>query len=69
VNTQSYPAYRWFVLVSLVVVTTAGAMTMIAPAPLVGEIAKDLGVGPDQPGNPAPGTCRRGATILERVSA
>jgi MFS family permease len=31
--------------VSLVVVTAAGAMTMIAPAPLVGEIAKDLGVG------------------------
>lgn len=43
-NTPHYPAYRWFVLVSLVVITTAGAMTMIAPAPLVGEISKDLGV-------------------------
>lgn len=43
-NSTPYPAYRWFVLVSLVVVTTAGAMTMIAPAPLVGEVSKDLGV-------------------------
>jgi MFS family permease len=44
VNTPNYSAYRWFVLVSLVIVTTAGAMTMIAPAPLIGEISKDLGV-------------------------
>lgn len=43
-NIPTYPAYRWFVLVSLVVITTAGAMTMIAPAPLVGEISQDLGV-------------------------
>jgi MFS family permease len=44
VNSQTYPAYRWFVLISLVIITTAGAMTMIAPAPLIGEVSKDLGV-------------------------
>ncbi|MGC3993124.1 MAG: MFS transporter [Propionicimonas sp.] len=43
-NAPNYPGYRWFVLASLVVITTAGAMSMIGPAPLVGEVSKDLGV-------------------------
>ncbi|MBP2650315.1 MAG: transporter transrane protein [Firmicutes bacterium] len=39
-----YPKYRWFVLFVLIVVTAVGCMTMIAPAPLVAEISKSVGV-------------------------
>jgi len=38
-----YPKYRWFVLLSMIIITATGCMTMIAPAPFVGEIAKSLG--------------------------
>ena len=44
----SYPRYRWFVLLTLCVVTVATSVIMISPAPLIGIIAKhlklDLGV-------------------------
>jgi len=39
-----YPKFRWFVLLSLVIITAAGAMTMIAPSPFVPTIAKSLGI-------------------------
>lgn len=40
-----YPRFRWFVLLTLVVVTVAQAVIMIGPAPLMGIIAKDLEIG------------------------
>ncbi|MCV2394764.1 MFS transporter [Actinotalea sp. M2MS4P-6] len=43
-NTPHHPRYRWFVLASLVLITTAGAMSMIAPAPFVGLVSEDLGI-------------------------
>ena len=39
-----YPKFRWFVLISLVIITASGTMTMIAPSPLVPTISKDLGI-------------------------
>ncbi|MBP1732990.1 MAG: hypothetical protein H6Q55_3419, partial [Deltaproteobacteria bacterium] len=38
----SYPRYRWFVLLTLCVVTVATSVIMISPAPLIGIIAKQL---------------------------
>jgi len=38
----AYPRYRWFVLVTLCVVTVATSVIMISPAPLIGIIAKSL---------------------------
>jgi MFS family permease len=38
-----YPKFRWFILLSLIIITATGTMTMIAPSPLVGEITKELG--------------------------
>ena len=32
---ERYPKFRWFILVSLVIVTGSTAATMIAPAPLI----------------------------------
>jgi MFS family permease len=39
-----YPKYRWFVLLSMIIITATGLMTMIAPAPLVPTISKSLGI-------------------------
>ena len=40
----NYPAFRWYVLFAVIVATLAQGMILIAPTPLVGEIAKTLGV-------------------------
>jgi MFS family permease len=39
-----YPKYRWFVLITMFVVTAASLSIMISPTPFAGEIAKDLKV-------------------------
>jgi MFS family permease len=39
-----YPRFRWFVLVAYVIVTASTSFSMIAPAPLVPDIAKALNV-------------------------
>ncbi len=39
-----YPNYRWFVLVTMFLVTAASLAIMVAPTPFAGEIAKDLKV-------------------------
>jgi MFS family permease len=39
-----YPKYRWYVLTTLIVATLAQGMSLIAPTPLVGDIAASLGV-------------------------
>jgi MFS family permease len=41
---MEYPKYRWFILISLVIITASGTMTMIAPSPLVPTISKSLGI-------------------------
>ncbi|MBP1628433.1 MAG: rane protein, major facilitator superfamily [Holophagaceae bacterium] len=43
---QSYPAFRWFVLLAIAAATIAQSVVMIAPAPLVGAISHDLGITP-----------------------
>jgi MFS family permease len=43
-NAVIFPAFRWFVLATLCVVTASTAVALIAPAPLMGPIAKTLGV-------------------------
>ncbi|WP_005033640.1 MFS transporter [Holophaga foetida] len=45
-QTQTYPNFRWFVLLALLVVTAASTILMIAPAPLMGEISKELSIDP-----------------------
>ncbi|MGB9660754.1 MAG: MFS transporter [Moorellaceae bacterium] len=37
-----YPPYRWYVLITFIVAILAQGMLLIAPTPLVGEIAKSL---------------------------
>jgi len=39
-----YPKYRWFVLITMFLVTAASLAIMIAPTPFAGEISKDLKV-------------------------
>jgi len=39
-----YPRFRWFVLLALCIITAAQSMVLISPAPLMGEIAKMLGM-------------------------
>ncbi|MBP2645150.1 MAG: hypothetical protein H6Q75_590 [Firmicutes bacterium] len=39
-----YPAFRWFVFITLCIVTASTAVALIAPAPLMGPIAKTLGI-------------------------
>jgi MFS family permease len=39
-----YPKFRWFVLLSLIIITASGTMTMIAPAPFTPTISKALGI-------------------------
>ena len=41
-NTQSYPNFRWFVLLAMIASTAASLAIMITPAPLIGEVAKNL---------------------------
>jgi MFS family permease len=41
-NEIIYPKFRWFVLVTLVVVMATTAMALISPAPLVGAIQKSM---------------------------
>lgn len=45
---KTYPKFRWFVLITIVLATLAQGMILIAPSPLIGEVAKtlnmDLGV-------------------------
>jgi len=43
---RSYPNFRWFVLLALVVATAASTVLMIAPAPLMGEVAHHLHLHP-----------------------
>ena len=38
-----YPRFRWFALLTMVVGVVAQSVVMIAPAPLIGEVAKYLG--------------------------
>jgi len=45
-NTQSYPNFRWFVLLAMIASTAASLAIMITPAPLIGEVAKNLGLSP-----------------------
>jgi len=71
----SYPRFRWFVLVTLVVVTVAQAVIMIGPAPLMGIIAEDLGIGLGQATGMFMGlfnlvlalSCVAGGAICDRV--
>lgn len=42
----TYPKFRWFVLVALVIVTAATSLTMITPAPLIPVIFQSLRVDP-----------------------
>ncbi len=39
----TYTGYRWYVMVMAIVIVVAQGMLLIAPTPLVGEIAKSLG--------------------------
>jgi len=39
-----YPKFRWFVFIALCLATATNAVTLIAPATLIGPIAKALGV-------------------------
>lgn len=39
-----YSNFRWFVLVAFVIITTATSFSMIAPAPLLDEISKNMNV-------------------------
>lgn len=39
-----YPRFRWFVFATLCIVTASTAVALIAPAPLMGPIAKALGI-------------------------
>lgn len=41
---MQYPKFRWFVLVAFVIITTSTSFSMIAPAPLVGEISGGLNI-------------------------
>ncbi|MHB8076398.1 MFS transporter [Desulfosporosinus fructosivorans] len=43
-NSTVYPKFRWFVFLTMIIATIAGAVVMISPSPLVGEVAKGLGV-------------------------
>ncbi|MBI5601957.1 MAG: MFS transporter [Deltaproteobacteria bacterium] len=42
-STIQYPRFRWFALITMVVGVVAQSIIMIAPAPLIGEVAKYLG--------------------------
>jgi MFS family permease len=40
-----YPKYRWFVLLTLSIVNAVSVMILVAPATIIGEISKTLGIG------------------------
>ena len=40
---MEYPKFRWFILISLVIISSAGMMTMIAPSPFVQQISESIG--------------------------
>lgn len=40
----TYPKFRWFILISFVIVTASTSLSMIAPAPMVPEMAKTMGI-------------------------
>jgi MFS family permease len=42
-ETIQYPKFRWFVMITMIVGVIAQGVIMIAPAPLIGEVAKHLG--------------------------
>lgn len=37
-----YPKFRWYVLIAVIIATLAQGMILIAPTPLIGEVAKTL---------------------------
>lgn len=37
-----YPKFRWYVLITVIIATLAQGMILIAPTPLIGEVAKTL---------------------------
>lgn len=41
-NEIIYPRFRWFVLITSIIVTTTTAMSLISPAPLVGAIQQSM---------------------------
>lgn len=41
-NENVYPKYRWYVLITVIIATLAQGMLLIAPSPLIGEVAKSL---------------------------
>jgi len=43
---QAYPNFRWFALLVMIVAAAASTALMIAPAPLIGEVSKTLGMDP-----------------------
>jgi MFS family permease len=43
-TTVIYPRFRWFVLLTLFIVTVAQSIVLISPAPLIGIISKTLGI-------------------------
>lgn len=45
-NDRPYSKFRWFVLVAYVVITTSTSFSMIAPAPLIGEMIGTMKVDP-----------------------
>jgi MFS family permease len=43
-NNLLYPKFRWFVLLTLAIVTASSSIALISPAPLMGIISHDLGL-------------------------
>src|SRR4051812_11627555 len=41
-NERIYPRFRWFVLITLLVVTSTSSVALISPAPLIGEMIKSM---------------------------
>lgn len=41
-NEAVYPKFRWYVLITILVATIAQGMILIAPSPLIGEVAQTL---------------------------
>jgi MFS family permease len=41
-NGLVYPGFRWFVLITLLVVTSTSSLALISPAPLIGEMIKNM---------------------------
>lgn len=41
-NDVIYPKFRWFVLLTLLIVTSISSLALISPAPLIGEMIKNM---------------------------